>query len=166
MFTKKLIPLIFVASLLLSACGTNSLTDEEFTAAARPTCTTLKTEVAPLGGLNLADRAVSYRKAAQALDALSITSGSAPNGSRLRTGLADLADASEKLAAALSNANLDDTATLFITEEGSVYVTTGGVLEMTKLPIDPAIAKEVQTLQTEVTEAATALGLTECNLAW
>ena len=166
MFTKKLIPLIFVASLLLAACGTNSLTDEEFTAAARPTCTTLNTEVAPLGGLNLADRAVSYRKAAQALDALSITSGSAPNGSRLRTGLADLADASEKLAAALSDANVDETATLFITEEGSVYVTTGSVLEMTKLSIDPAIAKEVQTLQADVTEAATALGLTECNLAW
>ena len=48
MFTKKLIPLIFVASLLLAACAMNSLTEAKFTAAARPTCTTLNTDVAPL----------------------------------------------------------------------------------------------------------------------
>jgi len=164
--------------LLLAGCGGVSakptatptpslLSDEEFAGSAREVCGTLKTEIASLDTLDLTSKAEAYRRAADALIDLEINQQSAPQGTRLRSGLAELADSldifDKALVEALIKARIEGPFTLMITEGGSVFVISGGDLSTLKgLEIEADISLELKAAQALVRQAATALGLEEC----
>ena len=167
MNTKKLMTLIclFGLSLLLASCGPPALNDEEFTDSAREVCSTLKTEIASVVPLDFTSRADAYRQAADALADLEITEKSAPQGFRLRSGLAELANSfdmfDKAFTEALAKANIVPEA-VFFTEEGSVFAISMSDNDISKLEIEAALLLELSATNELVREAANSLELEEC----
>ena len=173
MNNKTLTPIIclFVTVLLLASCGPKALNDVEFADAARNVCSTLQTDSASLGELDLAARAVAYRKAVDALLALNITEKSAPEGTLLRSGLTGLADSFDKFGKAINDAtvkaDLKAPVTVMVGDDGTVFAYSGkDIFGITKLDIDPGIFSNLQANQLQVQKAATSLKLEECVVAW
>ncbi len=175
MNTKKLITLTCLSamSLLLASCGPTPLNDEEFTDTAREVCSTLKTEIAYLNTDDFTSRAEAYRRAADALADLNITEQSAPQGTRLRSGLAEMADFFDVFGQAyaefLTNPKVTrtgDTPQLMFAEDGSVYANWGDILFSTKLEIKAATVLEHYETQERIREAAISLELEECAIEW
>ena len=177
MNTKKLITLTCLSamSLLLASCGPTPLNDEEFTDTAREVCSTLKTEIAYLNTDDFTSRAEAYRRAADALADLNITEQSAPQGTHLRSGLAEMADFFDVFGQAyaefLTNPKVETTSTgdipqLMITEAGTVFGHWGDILFSTKLEIEAATVLEHYETQKRIREAAISLELEECAIEW
>ena len=175
MNTKKLITLTCLSamSLLLASCGPTPLNDEEFTDTAREVCSTLKTEIASLDTFDFTSRAEAYRRAADTLADLNITEQSAPQGTRLRSGLAEMADFFDVFGQAyaefLTNPKVEttrtgDTPQLMYTVDGSVYANWGDILFSTKLEIEAATVLEHYATKERVREAAISLELEECAI--
>ncbi len=169
MKTKKLITLTCLSamSLLLASCGPTPLNDEEFTDTAREVCSTLKTEIASLDTFDFTSRAEAYRRAADTLADLNITEQSAPQGTRLRSGLAEMADFFDVFGQAyakVEKTRIGDTLQLIYTEDGSVYANWGDILLSTKLEIEAATVLEHYATKERVREAAISLGLEECAI--
>ena len=171
MSMKKLIPMVFVTSLLFAGCGPKALSDMEFADAAQDVCSTLHTESASLSDLDLTARAAAYQHAVDALVALNITEESAPQGTKLRSGLTRLADSFGEFGKAISDAtlkaNLQEPVAIAITEDGSVFgYPESSVFDITKLDVDPTILSDLRTYQAQVQEAATSLKLEDCVIKW
>jgi len=185
MKTKQRIAVVLVLlmSLVISGCGPGQLfgptltptptplTDEEFTEFAREVCNALETEITPLiGTIDFASGADAYRKAADALAALEITEQSAPQGTHLRSGLAELADSTDivdkALTEALTKANFDTPVTVMFTIGGKVYAYSGMIFNMTWLEIEPDLILDWFATQELVREAAISLELEQCAIEW
>ena len=162
--------------LLLAGCGGTAaiepeptarfLSDEEFVIAAQGTCEALAAELASLEELDFSGRAEAYHRAAGTLAALEISEESAPQGTLLRTSLAELAGAFETFSGALdqalAEAGIDKPAILMWSEDGDVYASAGSIFDMVKLEIDNAVVTRLTTGVDTAREAANALGLEEC----
>lgn len=180
--------LVLLMSLVISGCGPGQLfgptptptptltptptplTDEEFTEVAREVCSNLKIEIAPLNLFDLASKADAYRRAADALAGLEITEQSAPYGTYLRSGLAELADSfdifNKALSEALIKADLVDVhITILIDEAGGVFAhPSDNVFGIARLEIDATLIEELQSTQEQVREAAISLNLEDCAI--
>ena len=165
---QKWTAIIFMGSLWLSlaSCGPAALSDEEFTEAAKPACQALATEIEALEDMDFAGRAAAYRQAAQALEAFKISEDSAPQGTLLRTTLAEMAgtvDAfSSALTVALDGADIENPTYMAFGEDGGVIATAGTLFDMVKLDVDPAVVLAMTDKLAALKEAATALGLEQC----
>jgi hypothetical protein len=170
MNTKKFLLIVCLFVLPLASCGPKPLTDMELAEAARTTCGTLQTESATLDPLDLTSRAAAYKRAAEALSAINITEASAPQGMKLRSGIAGLADSFDKfdkaINEAIAKANLKGQVTLMIGEDGTVFAYAGSIFDIAKLEIDPTLLANLRANQTQVQEAAISLALEECVVAW
>ena len=184
MKTKQRIAVVLVLlmSLVISGCGPGQLfgptltptptplTDEEFTEFAREVCSALETEIASLDTLDFSSRADAYRQAADALAALELTEQSTPQGTRLRSGLAELADSSDivgkALTEALTKANFDTPVTVMFTIGGKVYAYSGMIFNITWLEIETDLILDWFATQELVREAAISLELEQCAIEW
>ena len=172
MNARKLIPIfcLIVMSLSLASCGPKPLSDAEFSDAAKTVCHTLNTESASLGEIDLGSRAAVYTQATDALTDLTITEKSAPQGTALRSGLAELSDAFENLGKAIDDAatkaNLTAPVTVLIGDDGTMFGYGKSVLPIIRLDVDPTLMPALQALQTKVRDAANSLNLAECIINW
>jgi len=157
--------------LLIAGCGPKNLSDEEFAEAAQGICQTLADEYASASeAIVISDKyigqAAAYRKAAEALAEINISEESAPQGSYLRTNLAELAEAQEIFAdiltEALATADIEGQMFMFVTEGGKVFASGGSIFDIVELDIDPTIVLGMTETQTALREAATELDLPNC----
>lgn len=168
MKTKNLTTLICLCALFLSitSCGAAALSDAEFAEAALPACEALATGIDALEDMDYAGRAEAYRLAAEALEAFNISEQSAPQGTLLRTSLAELPEGIETFAAALAEAltgaGMETPAMLMTTEDGNVFASPGSIFDMAKLDIDPAVVLALTAKLAALKEAASAAGLEQC----
>jgi hypothetical protein len=177
--------LVLLMSLIISGCGPGQLfgptptptptflTDEEFTKVAHGVCSNLKTEIAPLDPFILFDltsKADAYKRAADVLADLEITEQSAPYGTLLRSGLAELADSLDMVDKVLSEAIIkadlgESDITIIITEGGEVFAYTDSIFEATYLEeIDASQIENLQSIQEQVRAAAMSLNLEDCAI--
>ncbi|MFZ2096527.1 MAG: hypothetical protein WAV05_07795 [Anaerolineales bacterium] len=171
--------------LLLAGCGgaPAAQTDEEFADAAQGVCTTLKAELDPLDALGpigvntLAPWAEAYERASEALADLVITEVSAPQGTRLRSGLAELADSYDAFGEALDKAVAqnsdpeesyvvggflgDGTVILFPLSGRNLFERMEGSVQ---IETEKALVLNLLETETAVREAARSLGLEDCTL--
>lgn len=156
--------------LLLVGCGSSGLSDKQVSEStvAQAACSTLKTEMAgyaKLKTLTFTLKAGSYKTAADAMDKLTMTSTSAPNGMALRTGLRDVSTAHTNLGAGIQSAMAKaGLTTIVIADDGSVFGYTTSVFQIQKVDVDPTLQTNLAAAQKKVSDAAQALGLTDCAI--
>jgi len=160
-----------LAGSLLSGCGsTSSLSDQEFSDAALSTCSTLKEVTATLDWLSFGELSDAYAAAARELNALQITGESAPNGTLLRSYLAELADSYSLLEVAVEDAmaaivgGASGSLSVMVADDGTFFAYPGDdMFDIERLDVDPSAWVAVQTNLTQVEDAAQTLGLSDCS---
>jgi hypothetical protein len=160
-------------SFLLCGCGPTPLNDQEFTKSASATCSALNKAIVVLpkvaSGWDYYElQASDYKTAADALDKLTITNESAPNGTALRSGIRDLAKENQALSSALqsalSEAGLGGGATLVIADDGHFSAYGTSVFHITVLNVDPSLLTKIRQTQQQVAQVAQQLGLSDCAI--
>lgn len=175
-FTQSVLGLM-LALLLLVGCGGEpaepALSDAEFTQAAQAVCSTLKTEIS--AAATFENQGQGYRRAADQLSEMVITEQSAPQGFQLRSGLITLANSydafNQALAEAITRVDIEESYSIMITEDGSVYASPDNVsnlfekmANMQQLTIEPDLVLKLIESEAAFQETAIALGLKDCAM--
>ena len=136
---------------------------------AQAACSTLKTDMAGYANLKTLTftlKAGSYKTAGDAMDKLTITATSAPNGMALRTSLRDVSTGYTNLGAGIQSAMAKaGLTTVVIMDDGTVFGYADSVFNIQKVDVDPTLQANLAAAQKKVSDAAKALGLTDCAIA-